>query len=532
MKPSPATPPVTGRLTLAPAPGTHSSHRMGVVDVGSNSIRLVIFDDEARSPAYFFNEKVLCGLGQGLAETGLLNPQGRLRAIAALKRFAAVARGMRVSSLRAVATAAVREACDGRAFCEEVLAATGLDLDIIDGDEEARLSAQGVLLGWPEASGMVCDLGGSSLEMARIGDGSVGARVSCPLGPFELQRLSGGARERIREIDRVLALAQERVASRGERLFLVGGSFRVIARLDMERRGYPLLVLHEYRMTPGGLLETLDWIARADPEALCSRIGTSPQRMELLPIAAEVLRALISHLAPSEIDVSAYGLREGVLFDRMPVDVRQLDPLIEAARLAELTQARMPGFGVRLNEFLAPLFRKEGPGRLRLVKAACLLHDTTWRAHPDYRAEACFDHVTRANLGGLDHPGRVFLGLALLHRYKNRRAGGRLEPMLTLLSHDELRDAEVLGKAMRFGAMFAAANPARAGRLSWKRKKRILGLDLSPEGAILFGEVVRARFLSLAQALKAEPAIRLSPAERDGTGNEETEGEEMERPAC
>ena len=496
------------RLTLSHSPGGHSPHRMGVVDVGSNSVRLVIFDDEARSPAYFFNEKVMCGLGQGLAESGLLNPQGRVRAIAALQRFAAVAGGMRVAPLRAVATAAVREARDGRDFCDEVRARTGLRLEIIDGDEEARLSAQGVLLGWPEADGVVCDLGGSSLEMARIGKGVVGARTSCPLGPFELQRLEGGAGARVRRIRGLLDAGRRRIGGGARRIFLVGGSFRVIARLDMERRGYPLLVLHEYRMTPRGLVETLDRIAAADLDALRARTGTSPQRMELVPAAAEVLRELIDQLAPEEIDVSAYGLREGLLFERMPDAVRRLDPLIEAAALAELSQSRMPGFGERLNGFLAPLFRKETEARLRLVRAACLLHDTTWRAHPDYRAEACFDNVTRANLGGLDHPGRVFLGLALLHRYKNRRTGDRIEPLLTLLSQDEQRQAEVLGKAMRFGAMFAAGDPARAGRLWWKRKKRVLGLDLTPEGAILFGEVTRARFLSLAQALRAKPEIR------------------------
>ncbi|PTE16173.1 Ppx/GppA family phosphatase [Pseudogemmobacter blasticus] len=482
--------------------------RVGVVDVGSNSVRMVVFDGAARSPAYFYNEKVMCGLGKGLAETGLLNPEGRKRALVALKRFALLARGMGIGPLTVVATAATREAGDGPEFQEEVFRETGLRLHVIDGDEEARLSAQGVLLGWPDARGIACDMGGNSMELARIGGGKVGKRVSTPLGPFRLQQLDGGPKKRLAHIDRVLKDAQAEVKSSGERIYLVGGSWRVIARLDMERRNYPLTVLHEYRMTPQGLLDTIDWIAASDLTMLRARTGTSAERMELVPIACEVLREVIKVLKPSEIDVSAYGIREGLLYEQMPERLRARDPLIEAARMSEITQARMPGFGKKLYGFLEPLFKDWPKERLRLAKAACLLHDTTWRAHPDYRAEACFDNATRANLGGLDHPGRVFLGLALLHRYKNSRSGSRMEPLFRLLTEEEIAQAEVLGKAMRFGAMFSVGDPARAGRLTWVAgKKRTLGLELTEEGQGLFGEVSQARFAALALALKAQAKI-------------------------
>ncbi len=488
-------------------PSARALSRVGVVDVGSNSVRMVVFDGAARSPAYFYNEKIMCGLGKGLHETGKLNPEGRKRALAALKRFALLAEGMGSTPLTVVATAATREAKDGPDFQAEVLRETGLKLWVIDGDEEARLSAQGVLLGWPDAKGIVCDIGGNSMELARIGDGKVGKRVSTPLGPFRLQQVEGGEKKRQKLIDRVITTAQASIKSTGERIYLVGGSWRVIARLDMERRNYPLTVLHEYRMTPQGLLDTLDWIATSDLALLRARTGTSTERMELVPLACEVLRELIRILKPSEIDVSAYGIREGLLYEQMPDRLRRRDPLIEAARMAELTSARVPGFGKKLYDFLLPLFKSADEERHRLIKAACLLHDTTWRAHPDYRAEVCFDNATRANLGGLDHGGRVFLGLSLLHRYKNSRAGSRLEPLFRLLTDEQIRDAEVLGKAMRFGAMFSAADPAEAGALSWQPKKKVLELALTPRGMALFGEVAEARFASLANSLKAVPVV-------------------------
>ncbi|RRH73537.1 Ppx/GppA family phosphatase [Falsigemmobacter faecalis] len=489
-------------------PSARALSRVGVVDVGSNSVRMVVFDGAARSPAYFYNEKVMAGLGKGLAQTGRLNPEGRIRALAALRRFAALADGMGIAPLTVVATAAVREAEDGPEFQAEVERETGLRLFVIDGQEEARLTAQGVLLGWPDASGIVCDIGGNSMELARIGKGKVGDRISTPLGPFRLQQVEGGPEQRAKVIERILRKARDIVKPEGERLYLVGGSWRVIARLDMERRGYPLTVLHEYRMEPAAVLETVDWIRRNDPATLRSRTGTSAERMELVPLAGEVLSAMVQMFRLREIDVSSYGIREGLLYEQMPQRLRERDPLIEAARQMEATQSRMPGFGKKLFTFLLPLFKDADMERSRLIKAACLLHDTTWRSHPDYRAEVCFENATRANLGGLDHPGRVFLGLSLLHRYKNSRSGSRFEALFRLLNEDELRQAEVLGKAMRFGAMFALGDPNEAAALRWQPKKKLLELTLQPRGEALFAEVAQARFKSLANALGATATVR------------------------
>lgn len=489
-------------------PSARALERVGVVDVGSNSVRLVVFDGAARSPAYFYNEKIMAGLGKGLADSGRLNPDGRQRALAALARFASLARGMDLPPLTCVATAAVREAEDGPDFVREVERETGLKLQVIDGTEEARLSAQGVLLGWPEAQGLVCDIGGNSMELAEIRDGEVGRRLTSPLGPFRLQQITGPKAAISRHITEVMAKLADEIGTGHERIYLVGGSWRAIARLDMERRAYPMTVLHEYRMDPQAVIDTCDWIGKTSLEPLRLKTGTSQARMDLVPLAALVLRQLVQTFRPSEIDVSSYGIREGLLYEQMPEKLRRRDPLIEACRYAEQTMARMPGFGKKLFHFLLPIYPDAPPEKLRMVKAACLLHDTTWRAHPDYRAEVCFDNATRANLGGLSHQERVFLGLALLHRYKNSRSGSRLEPLFALLSPGEITEAEILGKAMRFGAMLSAQNPERAAHLVYDRVARTLSVRLVPGSEPLFGEVAQARFQSLADALGAAPMVR------------------------
>ena len=483
--------------------------RVGVVDVGSNSVRLVVFDGAARSPAYFYNEKILCGLGAGLGETGRLNPEGKRRALAALKRFQLLAEGMKIPPLTAVATAAMREAEDGPAFREEIARETGLRLWVIDGEEEARLSAQGVLLGWPEADGLICDIGGSSMELAELHGGRIGRKLTSPLGPLKLQNIKGGKKGMKAHIAGIMDGLVDKMGTDYKRIFLVGGSWRAIARIDMERRGYPLHVLHEYRMTPKSVFDTINFIRAEDPASLRARTGTSEARMSLVPIAAEVLRQLVRSFKPKEICISSYGIREGMLYEQMPTELRARDPLIEACRFAEHKDARLPGFGKALYRFLTPLFKSHSPERQRLARAACLLHDVTWRAHPDYRAEVCFDNATRANLGGMTHRERVFLGLALLHRYKNNREGTAFEPLFGLLSPREISEAEVLGKAMRFGAMFSVEAPDNIAQLRLFPKKGLLELHLNESMTGLFGEVAQARFASLASSLGAETKLKL-----------------------
>jgi exopolyphosphatase/guanosine-5'-triphosphate,3'-diphosphate pyrophosphatase len=496
-------------------PTARALSRVGVVDVGSNSVRLVVFDGAARSPAYFYNEKIMCGLGAGVGETGRLNPKGRDRALSALRRFQAIADGMGIPPLTVVATAAVRDAEDGPDFCAEVKRETGLKIWVIDGEEEARLSAQGVLLGWPGSYGLVCDIGGSSMELAEIRGGLVGRRVSSALGPLKLRDLKGGKKARKDYIRDTLESLREKMGDQRDRLFLVGGSWRAIARIDMLRRGYPLHVLHEYRMNSTAVRRTVEFIAKGDPEEIRNAARVSSTRMDLVPIAAEVLHRVVQVFKPKDIAISSYGIREGMLYEQMPQRLRDRDPLIESCRFVEAKDARLPGFGKRLFDFIQPLFRNVPEARKRIIKAACLLHDVSWRAHPDYRAEVCFDYATRANLGGLKHSERIYLGLALLHRYSNKRQGTRFEHLYDLLDPSLQTEAEVLGKAMRFGAMLWMQTESEIGEFIWKPKKQHLELHLLEHAAPLFGEVAEARLLSLANSLGSALSVRIGNSTRE-----------------
>lgn len=474
--------------------------RIGVIDVGSNSVRLVVYDGMARSPAYFYNEKVLCGLGVGLADTGRLSRAGWISAMATLRRFAALARRMELSGMIAVATAAVREAIDGPAFCDEVERETGLQLHVASGGEEARLAAKGVLLGWPHAEGLVCDMGGASMELAHLVAGRIGDCATSPLGPLKLADIAD-PEARAKTIKKEVKALRKAVPGPAPRLFLVGGSWRAIATLDMERTGYPLQVLHSYEPPIPQLIETLEWIHSQETGRISTQRGTSAARLSLVPLAARVLAEMLRRIEPGKVKISAYGLREGLLYRQMTEEMRGQDPLLEACRHMEAAASRTPGFGDALFEWLVPIFPDWPAADLRLMRAACLLHDTNWRAHPDYRAELCFESVIRANVAGLNHAERIFLGLALYNRYKVAGPSDDLSRYAPLIPPERAADAVVLGRALRLGAMLSGSAMGVLDRAPLALADGRLTLTLAGEARDFAGEAVERRLQGLASRL-------------------------------
>ena len=223
---------------------------VAVVDIGSNSVRLVVYDGVRRSPTPIFNEKVLCGLGKGVAITGQLNEAAITRALSALRRFRALVKQIGVHQVFAVATAAAREAENGEDFIEQAEKALGAGIRVLSGKEEARFAALGVLSGTPEADGVAGDLGGGSLELINIKNGKLNDGVTLPIGPLRLIDLSGGSMERAQLIvDEYLHKTDLVDKLNGRTFYAVGGAWRNLARIHMAQTDYPLHVLHHYQMT-------------------------------------------------------------------------------------------------------------------------------------------------------------------------------------------------------------------------------------------------------------------------------------------
>ncbi len=409
-----AEPPALGRI-----PGRGP---IGVIDIGSNSVRLVVYEGLARSPTPLFNEKILAGLGAGVAESGRLGADATEKTRAALRRFTALARQMDVEELEVVATAATREAKDGPQFIAEVEAICGVKVKVLSGTEEARMAALGVVAGFEHPDGVAGDLGGGSLELTDVAGRQVGKGESLPLGGLRLQADAKGSLKTARDLTRK-ALDQSDAITRlkGRVFYAIGGTWRSLARLHMHDSGYPLHVMHEYQMDPDELDDFLKVLIRGPLDQVPGIAVVSKQRQALLPYGAVVLSELIKLGKPGSVTISALGLREGLLYGKLSAKEQQVDPLLSAASELNVLRSRSPAHGEELipwtAQAMAVLGLEETEEEKRLRAAACLLADIGWRAHPDYRGVQSLNIITNAAFVGIDHPGRAYLALAIYYRH-------------------------------------------------------------------------------------------------------------------
>jgi exopolyphosphatase/guanosine-5'-triphosphate,3'-diphosphate pyrophosphatase len=489
-------------------PGRRARH-IGIVDIGSNSIRLVVFDGLSRIPHPLFNEKVLCGLGRGLERTGRLNPDGVVLALDNLTRFSALAKAMNVHRLRVVGTAAVRDAEDGKAFVATVRQRTGLRIEVLDGAEEARLSALGMLSGIPDADGLTGDLGGGSLELVRIDRGRMAEHDTLPFGPLRLREMVEKGRGKLRDlIDDHLAAMNWLTKANGRDFYAVGGAWRAIARLHMAHTGYPLHVIHHYAIKRGKAEEFLDLVAGLGRESL-ERLTDAPRRrLEALPLAAMVLSRLLRRAKPDSLIFSAMGLREGCLFDELKPSLRRQDPLLAACEEVGASNARFPVDGRTLLGWIEPILKRTSAERTRLRLAACWLSDIAWSEHPDYRADIGFLRTLRMPLTGIDHPGRAFLALSVYTRYDGTAEGEVTRPAWLLLKEDELREAYLLGLGLRLAYTLSGGTDLLR-RVKLETNSGVLRLVVPSRHRALIGEAVERRLEALARAVDRKPVIKI-----------------------
>jgi exopolyphosphatase / guanosine-5'-triphosphate,3'-diphosphate pyrophosphatase len=494
--------PVPKREVHAAAP---AAAPIAIIDIGSNSIRLVIYEGEGRIPSILFNEKIMAGLGKGLGKTGQLDAPAVERALAALARFRRLAEDMGVVKLRTVATAAVRDASNGPEFIAR-LGAIGLPVELLPGTAEASLAGHGVLAGIPDADGVVGDLGGGSLELIRVGQGRVANGVSVPFGVLRVAQMKlASARALDRALDKALGKAGWSGTAANKPFYMVGGSWRALARLHQTLVDYPLPIVHQYVLAPTEAQRMVRALGQLDPKRIKAVAAIPASRIGSLHEAAMLLAAMVRTLQPTTLIVSAYGLREGLLHSSLPAAVQTLDPLIEATREEGIRQGRFPEHGDLLDRWIAPLFAAEPPQLARLRHAACLLADVGWRAHPEFRAERGLDVALHGNWVAIDAFGRAMLGQALFTHF----GGDGVCPIVNrLIGYDAAARAMRWGMAMRLGQRLSGGvpEPLQASALTIDRGAVLL--TLRGADAALYGEAVERRHKVLAELLGLKTALR------------------------
>ncbi|HUO90191.1 MAG TPA: Ppx/GppA family phosphatase [Rhizomicrobium sp.] len=473
---------------------------VAVVDIGSNSVRLVVYESETRAASTLHNEKSICGIGRDMVSTGRLHAEGCAMALEALARFKMLADNLNVPIREAVATAAARDASNGADFVRRAEAAWGAPVRVLSGEEEARLAAEGVVAGIPHADGLVADLGGGSLDMVSVRDGRTGDAFTLPLGPLRLMDAAKGDPDRAR---RLVDDGLEHLNLRGLKdraLYAVGGIWRSFARVDMEEIGYPLHVLQEYEIPRRRALRLCEVLSNLSRKSVERMKVVSRRRAESLPYGAIVLERLLIACDLKSVVVSAYGLREGLLYARLSPEERALDPLIEYAEGANARQARSPAHAQEMFEWMTPLFADE-PAELRRVRrAVCLFSDIAWRRHPDDRAIGSFSQVLTAPFAGADHRARALIATAVHHRYTGDEDFPRDIANAELLNKDDEERALHIGLACRFAFALSASAAGTLANYPLRVTPAKIVLDVPRRHEAIAGEPVQKRLGALAAA--------------------------------
>jgi exopolyphosphatase / guanosine-5'-triphosphate,3'-diphosphate pyrophosphatase len=486
---------------------------VAVIDIGSNSVRLVVYERLTRSPAALFNEKALCGLGREVQSTGLLAPDAVEQAHITLKRYSALCASMGVKKIYAIATAACREAKNGRAFVRQAQRAIGAEIDVLSGGREAELTALGVISGVHRADGLVGDLGGGSLELVDVHGTRARHGLTRPLGGLALADISARSLKKAEKfVKKTLAPLPVLKACHGRRFYAVGGTWRSLARLHMWQTGYPLHVMHGYAIDADEALEFARLLHRVDVETLSNIEIIASARRPLLPYAALVLEYILRIGKPRQVVFSALGVREGLLYSLLKASDQEKDPLIEAARNLNRLRSRSPRHGEELIEwtdrFMASSGLDENAEERRLRHTACLLADIGWRAHPDYRGEQSLNVIAHGGFSGIDHAGRAYLALAVFYRHVGLVVDDELSPRLRELASTRMIDrARVLGAALRLAYVVSAAMPGVLPRTPLAVERHRLALRLPGGCAALAGERVSNRLRALARIIGREPVV-------------------------
>ena len=470
---------------------------VGIIDIGSNSVRFVAYGGAERVPSVLFNEKLMAALGRGVARDGRLSDGAMARTLEALARFSRLSREMGLKRLTTVATAAVRDASNGKAFLRQV-AALGLKPRMISGVEEAELAGLGVISGIPNANGIAADLGGGSLELIGAARGGVGEGVSLPLGTLRVG-LAPDTAEIVQLLRQRTEQGRLKDAARGHGLYLVGGSFRALALLHMKTTGHPLPIIHQHRILPEQLGDIREVLATRSNQELKELTQISSARIPSLPAAVSILEAMIQVLAPRRVVVSAFGLREGLLYRDLDQQTQGEDPLLAAALEVGERLGRFGDHGASIDTWMDPLFRDESSEMRRLRLATCLLGDIAWNAHPDYRAERAVDMALHGNWVGIDSHGRAMLGRALCSAFGGD--GGFNSKLAALLKPREVERVVAWGKALRLAQRLTGGTEALLRKTAIRPAGDKILLSIPEKYRTLYSEAVERRLAQLARSL-------------------------------
>ena len=484
-------------------------NKEAIIDLGSNSIRMLIYDNLLNSQIPVFNEKAICELGKNLDKTGKLDPKGSDFALSVLQRFKRILSNLKVKKFKIIGTAAIREATDSKLFVAKVEKILKKKVEVLTGIEEAENSALGVIIGFQRVNGVVVDLGGGSLEIARVEKNIIYEKISLPLGVL---RLFNQPKRNKDKINSIISFYLNKIEwlrkGKTKNLYLCGGTWRTLLNAHIFKTNYPLSILHQYKLPA---IEALKFSNRLSSVKLIKSeklVGVTKSRTNYIPIGSYILSSLIKICDPSNILCSVSGVREGSLINKAYLNILKKDSLNRSVHFIALKKGDFGENYIKLYNFLKKIFpNKDENFPIRLLLPACSLSNFDWGLGTYQRAELVFHEVINSPILKLSHNDRIKLGLVSFWRHCSTKYYPDLE-FLKLLSNSEITACRRIGAALRFASSISVISSIFYEKIKiYVANEKTLILKVPKKYSQVISNQVQKRLKSLAEEMNLKQEI-------------------------
>ena len=407
--------------------------RLAVMDIGSNAIRAVVYQDHSLGAEEIYNEKFRSDLNS-LLDSDVIDIKHQVYLI--LQYFCHIFSQLEVTDIKCVATAVLRNRSNADEFCQLVKNRYNLDIVVLSGAEEAYLTASGLSLGIPEANGVIADLGGGSLELAEIINSEIDNLASYPLGTKILDR------DALTE-EKIIEVIKQRLPTRTQHsnLYLIGGGFRILGRKYIEISKYPLKNLHNLAINQQELMEFLTQVEKQPTTSLYGSVR------KLNPNAITLLKSLVSIFDPQKLIVSNYGLKEGVRY--MCIDKSEKKHNIILARALSLTNTPSSKIDslVAYRSLIEPLMIEPTPCALQAIELSIIFITHFRNIDRTLIANFASEYIMVSDIP-FSHKQRVMIALVLAQFFAQKEGLFIINLAKKILNKADYMNCQIIASAL------------------------------------------------------------------------------------
>jgi exopolyphosphatase/guanosine-5'-triphosphate,3'-diphosphate pyrophosphatase len=481
--------------------------KQAIIDLGSNSIRMLIYDDFKLNPIPLFNEKAVCKLGKNLDKSKKLNADGCVSALKVLNRFKEILEVSEVRNLQIVATAALREADDAKSFLDKVEEIFNTEPRVLTGEEEAETAANGVILGFGNIDGVVADLGGGSLELTRVSNNIIHEKISLPLGVLRLMNNPIIKKKNLpKYIRNMLKDYKWLIEKKLKNLYVVGGTWRALLKNHIYQDDYPLHVLHQYRLNRYSAVKYLNKISNLNKSSLKSLEPITKSRTQFLPYSSIILNELIEIVDPKYIICSISGLREGHMDFIYNKDKTKIDILNSHIDTIVFQKGDFGKSYLKYFNFIKPAFDGNEIFNDKLLNLSCILSKMDWGLGAFQKAGLVFNEVLNTPILQLSHQERVMIALASFWRHCSLKYNPNYK-YLGLLTNNQIINSKRVGAALRLSESLTSLSSLLLDEFKIYKRRQTLYLKIPRVHMDIVSKQVTKKFKALAKIMELESSI-------------------------